>query len=249
MTPLRPAAVYYFGTCLADLFFPAAGLAGIKLLQAQGIEVIFPPAQSCCGQPAYSAGRTEEARAVARAQLGQFPKHIPIVVPSGSCGGMIKAHWHALFAGTPDEAAAEHVSARVIELTQFLVDVLDYQPTDLGAPVRVTWHGSCHSMRLMGVGDQPKELLRRMKNVELVEVSRERECCGFGGVFSVRQPEISSAMVTDKADAIKATGASCVVSGDCGCLLNIGGALEKRGEAIRPVHIAEFLWERTHGDG
>ncbi len=247
--PQRPAAVYYFGTCLVDLFFPAAGMAGIKLLQAQGIEVIYPRAQSCCGQPAYSAGRTEEARAVARAQLGLFPKDIPIVVPSGSCGGMIKAHWHALFAGEPDQAEADKVAGRVIELTQFLVDVLDFRPADLGEPVRVTWHGSCHSMRLMGVGSQPKDLLRRMTNVELVEVQRERECCGFGGVFSVRQPEVSGAMVTDKADAIKATGASCVVSGDCGCLLNIGGALEKRGETIRPVHIAEFLWERTRAQG
>lgn len=244
--PERPAAVYYFGTCLADLFFPVAGMAGIKLLQAQGIEVIFPRGQSCCGQPAYSAGRTEEARDVARAQLGLFPKDIPIVVPSGSCGGMMKAHYHALFKGELDHVNADQVAGRVIELTQFLVDVLDFQPKDLGPPVMVAWHGSCHSMRLMGVGDQPKELLRRMANVELVEVQRERECCGFGGVFSVRQPEISSAMVIDKADAIKASGAAAVVSGDCGCLLNIGGALAKRGDAVRPVHIAEFLWERTN---
>jgi len=243
--PQRPAAVYYFGTCLADLFFPAAGMAGIKLLQAEGIEVIFPRAQSCCGQPAYSAGRTEEARAVARTQLRLFPKDIPIVVPSGSCGGMIKAHWHGLFVGQPDQAAADGVAARVIELTQFLVDVLDIQPKDLGPPVRVAWHGSCHSMRLMGVGAQPKELLRRLAGVELVEVQRERECWGFGGVFSGRQPEISAAMATDKADAIEATGAAAVVSGDCGCLLNIGGTLAKRGASVRPVHIAEFLWERT----
>jgi L-lactate dehydrogenase complex protein LldE len=247
--PQRPSAVYYFGTCLADLFFPAAGMAGIKLLQAQGIEVIYPQAQTCCGQPAYSAGRTEEARDVARAQLGLFPKDIPIVVPSGSCGGMIKAHYHALFKGEPDQALADQVAARVIELTQFLVDVLDYRPADLGPPILVTWHGSCHSMRLMGVGTQPKELLRRLANVELVEVQRERECCGFGGVFSVRQPEISAAMVTDKADAIKATGAAAVVSGDCGCLLNIGGAIAKRGDKARSVHIAEFLLERTRARG
>ncbi len=247
--PERPAAVYYFGTCLADLFFPEAGMAGIRLLRAQGVEVIYPRGQSCCGQPAYSAGRTEEARRVATAQLGLFPRDLPIVVPSGSCAGMMRAHYHALFAGTQDAAAADRVAARVIELTQFLVDVIGLKPRDLGPPITVAWHGSCHAMRLMGVGDQPKLLLRELANVTLVEVARERECCGFGGVFSVRQPEISSAMATDKADAVVATGAEALISGDCGCLLNIGGVLAKRGERVRPMHIAEFLWERTRGDG
>lgn len=239
--------IYYFGTCLADLFFPQAGMAGIRLLKSLGVEVIYPQAQSCCGQPAFSAGRWDEARVVARAQLGLFPRDIPIVVPSGSCGGMIKTHWHALFHGTPDAARADAVAARVVELSQYLLETLDYRPDDLGPPVTVAFHGSCHAMRQMKVEEQPKELLRRLANVTLVEQVQARECCGFGGVFAVRQPEISAAMVADKLDALAGSGASAVVSGDCGCLLNIGGAARKRGAALRPVHIAQFLWERTRG--
>ena len=237
--------IYYFGTCLADMFFPQAGMAGIRLLRSLGVEVIFPQGQSCCGQPAYSAGRWDEVRQVARAQLGLFPKEIPIIVPSGSCGGMIRSHWHALFEGTPDAARADAISERVVELSQYLLEVLDYKPEDRGEPVNVAFHGSCHAMRQMGVEEQPKELLRRLANVTLVEQVQARECCGFGGVFSVRQPEISGAMVKDKVDALVSSGVSAVISGDCGCLLNIGGAAEKQGAALRPVHIAEFLWERT----
>ena len=245
----RPSAVYYFGTCLVDLFYPQAGMAGIRLLREAGVKVIYPRGQSCCGQPAYGAGRLDEARSVAAAQLELFARDIPVVVPSGSCAGMIKRHYPHLFAGTPRLAEAEDLAARVIELTQFLVDVLDYRPADLGPPTRVTWHPSCHARRLMGVEEQPKALLRRLANVELVEMTREAECCGFGGVFAVRQPDISAAMVEDKAADARASGAQALVSGDCGCLLNIGGALEQQGEGMRALHIAEFLWERTHGGG
>ncbi len=245
--PSHPEKVYFFGTCVVDLFFPAAGLAGIKLLQAAGLEVIFPQGQSCCGQPAYNSGFLDEARAVAWSQIKLFSKDYPVILPSGSCAGMMKKHYPSLFRGRPEQAEAEDFAARVYELTQFLVDVLDMKFDDLGEPTKVTWHPSCHSMREMGVGDQPKSLLRQLSKVELVELPRERECCGFGGTFSVRQPEVSAAMVTDKIDAIAETGAEMVVSGDCGCLLNIGGALEKAESRAHPKHIAEFLWERTHG--
>jgi L-lactate dehydrogenase complex protein LldE len=246
-TQARPKAVYFFGTCIVDLFYPGAGLAGMNLLKAAGLEVIFPRGQSCCGQPAYSAGHYEEACAVAKSQIALFEKDYPIVVPSGSCAGMMKKHYPELFHGTAMEAEARDFSARVYELTQFLVDVLDLKLTDLGAPAKVTYHPSCHSMREMGVGDQPKALLRQLDKVELVDIPRERECCGFGGTFAVRHPEVSAAMVEDKITAIATTRAEVVVSGDCGCLMNISGAMEHKAQATRPLHIAEFLWERTHG--
>lgn len=243
----RPNTVYFFGTCIVDLFFPEAGMAGIKLLQSHGVDVVFPQGQSCCGQPAYNAGYEDEARSVAWSQVKLFAKDYPVVLPSGSCAGMMKKHYPALFRGRPEQAEVEDFCARVYELTQFLVDVLQVELKDLGEPVKITWHPSCHSLREMGVADQPKTLLHQLAKVEVVELPRERECCGFGGTFAVRQPEISAAMVTDKIDAITATGAATVVSGDCGCLLNIGGALEKAARPARPKHIAEFLWERTHG--
>lgn len=247
MSQERPSTVYYFGTCLIDLFYPEAGMAGIELLQSQGVRVVFPQGQSCCGQPAYNSGYRDEARTVARAQLSLFTEDWPIVVPSGSCAGMMKKHWPELFHGTPDQARAEAVAGRVWELTQFLVNVLAIRLEDKGEPVRITWHASCHAQREMGVVDEPKALLRQLRNVELVELAREKECCGFGGTFAVRHPEISAAMVGDKIADIETTGATAVISGDCGCLLNITGALDAGKRPVRGQHIAQFLKERTHG--
>jgi L-lactate dehydrogenase complex protein LldE len=243
--PQRPETVYFFGTCVIDLFFPGAGLAGMELLKREGIRVVFPPEQSCCGQPARNSGYLDEARKVALAQMAAFPNDWPIVVPSGSCAGMMKTHYPDLFEGRPEHARALAFSARVYELTDFLVTVLAVRLQDNGQPVRVTWHGSCHSMREMGVVDQPKALLRQLANVTLVENPREKECCGFGGTFAVRQPEISAAMVTDKVAALEETQAAEVLSGDCGCLMNINGALEKARKPMTGRHIAEFLLERT----
>ncbi len=243
--PQRPDTVYFFGTCVIDLFYPGAGLAGMELLKRQGVRVVFPAEQSCCGQPARNSGYLDEARAVALKQIETFPKDWPIVVPSGSCAGMMKTHYPDLFEGRPEHAQAKAFAARVYELTDFLVNVLKVELEDKGEAVRVTWHGSCHSMREMGVVDQPKNLLRQLANVTLIENPREKECCGFGGTFAVRQPEISSAMVIDKVAALEETGAPEVLSGDCGCLMNINGALEKAKKPIRGRHIAEFLLERT----
>lgn len=240
----KPETVYFFGTCLIDLFYPSAGLAGMELLRRQGIDVIFPQGQSCCGQSARNSGYHREALAVARQQVRTFAKPYPVVVPSGSCAGMMRTHYPDMFKGEPDEAAACDFAARVVELTWFLVHVCKATYTDNGQPLRVTWHGSCHAQREMGIRSEPKALLRQLANVELVELSREAECCGFGGTFSVRQPEVSAAIVADKTADIAGTGAACVVSGDCGCLMNIGGALEKQGSPVRPRHIAEFLLER-----
>ncbi|HVI49705.1 MAG TPA: (Fe-S)-binding protein [Candidatus Sulfotelmatobacter sp.] len=243
----KPSRVYYFGTCVIDLFYPGAGLAGMELLRRQGLSVVFPPEQSCCGQPARNSGYFDEARAVALRQMDSFPGDDPIVVPSGSCAGMMKTHYPQLFEGRPEHARAVAFSRRVHELTSFLVNVLNIRLEDKGEPVTVTWHGSCHSMREMGVVDEPKALLRQLSNVTLVENPREKECCGFGGTFAVRQPEISAAMVKDKVEALESTEAAEVVSGDCGCLMNITGAMKKTGSAMTGRHIAEFLLERTHG--
>ena len=241
----RPEAVYYYGTCLVDLFFPEAGLSGIRLLQREGLRVIFPQGQTCCAQPAFNCGYWEEARAVARAQIALFREPYPIVVPSGSCAGMMKRHYPALFEGDPLQEEAEAVASRVFELTQFLSEVLKVKLTDRGEKVRVAWHSSCHALREMAVVEEPKALLGQLANVELAPLSRERECCGFGGTFAIREPEISAAMVEDKAADVLATGAPILLSGDGGCLLNIGGRLAARGEAVAARHVADFLWERT----
>lgn len=245
--PPKPERVYFFGTCLIDMAYPEAGMAAIRLIQREGVEVVFPPEQSCCGQPAYNSGFPEEARRVAEKQMDVFSKPYPIVVPSGSCAGMMRHHYPRLFQDDPVlRARAAAFSERVFELTEFLVHVLDIQFEDRGAPVTVTWHSSCHAAREMGVVEDSKSLIRRLRNVTLVTLENEHQCCGFGGTFSVKQPEISAAMVADKIEDIQNTGASEVLGGDCGCLMNITGAMGQRKIPITGRHLAEFLWERIH---
>ncbi|MGD8908171.1 MAG: (Fe-S)-binding protein [Chromatiales bacterium] len=244
----RPESVYFFATCLIDLFYPRAGLAGIALLEREGVSVIFPRDQTCCGQPAYNAGYRDEARRVAGVQLDLFPRDYPIVVPSGSCAGMMKHHYPRLFAGTERHRQALEVAERVWELTGFLNEVLKIELHDLGQSLRVALHTSCSTRREMGMAHAGEALLAQLDKVELVEQDHKRECCGFGGTFAVKQPEISAAMVEDKTRALRETGAKRVVSQDCGCLMNIGGAFEWQGEGPSTQHIAEFLWERTHGE-
>lgn len=246
--PPKPTKVYFFGTCLVDLFYPEAGLAGIKLLEREGIEVIFPQGQSCCGQPAYNSGFRDEARTVARQQLECFKQDIPVVVPSGSCAGMIHKHYPDLFKGTDDEALANNLASRVFELTQFLVHVCHVSYKDLGSPVNVTWHGSCHSQREMGVTTEPKALIDQLGNVSFTELQREKECCGFGGTFAVRHGNISDVMVNDKTEDVARTKAEVLISGDCGCLMNITGRMKALNMKPKGKHIAEFLWERTNGE-
>lgn len=248
-----PDSIYFFATCLVDLFYPQAGLAGMALLKREGLSVIFPHDQTCCGQPAYNAGYREEARRVAAKQLDLFPDNYPIVVPSGSCAGMMKHHYPQLFAGSDRHQQALDVAARVWELTGFLTDVLKIELRDLGQPLRVALHTSCSTRREMGMAHAGEALLAQLDRVEMVEQDHKTECCGFGGTFAVKQPEISAAMVVDKTRALREAGAELVVSQDCGCLMNIDGALEyqaqgvHQGEAPATQHIAEFLWERTRG--
>jgi L-lactate dehydrogenase complex protein LldE len=245
--PEKPETAYYFGTCLMDMFYPEAAMAGIKLIQREGVRVVFPRQQTCCGQPAYNSGFPKEAKKVALKQIGIFSGNYPIVVPSGSCAGMMKHHYPLLFAGDSQLDAVKQFSNRIYELTEFLVKVLKIKLEDRGAPLKATWHSSCHALREMHIIDDAKSLIRQLKNVELVELRHESECCGFGGTFAVKQPAISGAMVADKVADICQTGASRLLAGDCGCLMNINGSMEFQRIPIKGQHLAEFIWERIHG--
>lgn len=243
--PPKPEKVYLYGTCLIDMFYPQAGLDAIRLLEREGIAVIFPQDQTCCGQPAYTSGYHDEAREVARAQLALFPEPWPVIVPSGSCGAMMRHHYAQLFTGSADEALARQVAERVFELTEFLVHVCHLRLEDGGAPEALAMHTSCSARREMGLAEVGPTLLAQLDQVELVEQVRASECCGFGGTFAVRHPEVSAAMVDDKAQAIEATGAKRFVTSDCGCLMNIAGRLEHQHKAVQGEHIASYLWRRT----
>lgn len=251
--PAKPADVYFFATCLVDQFAPEAGLDAVRLLEREGMRVHFPPGQTCCGQPAYTSGYPDEARAVAANQLDLFPKPWPVIVPSGSCGAMMRHHYPQLFAGDAQrQTQAEALAERVFELTEFLVHVAGFSHADLGAPSTVALHTSCHARREMGAHQTSAALLAGLSNVTVAQQARAEECCGFGGTFAVRHPAISEAMVTEKVDSLKATGAERVVSADCGCLFNILGRAayldHQRGQATPSLpgeHIASFLWRRT----
>lgn len=243
--PAKPDKVYFYGTCLIDIFYPQAGLDGIRLLEREGIEVIFPDDQTCCGQPAYTSGYHDQARSVAEAQLALFPEPWPIIVPSGSCGGMMRTHYPQLFASTDLEGRARELAGRVFEITEFLVHVCHVQLVDKGEPQRVAMHTSCSARREMGLAETGPALLKQLDKVTLVEQARAAECCGFGGTFAVRHPEISAAMVEDKTVAIDEAGADHFVTSDCGCLMNIAGRFEHQRKAIHGEHIASYLWRRT----
>lgn len=243
--PPRPRQVYFYSTCLVDLFYPDAGMAGIQLLEREGIEVHYPDRQTCCGQPAYTSGYHDQSRAVAEQQLDLFPEDWPIVVPSGSCGGMMRKHYPDLFAGTPRAAKARAIAERTWELTDFLLNVCKIRLEDQGEPATVAMHTSCSARREMGVAGVGPALLEQLRNVSLVEQVRAEECCGFGGTFAVRHPEISAAMVEDKVAAITAAGTDHFVTTDCGCLMNMAGYAEKQGQALSGEHILSFLWRRV----
>lgn len=243
--PAKPEKVYFYGTCLIDIFYPEAGLDSIRLLEREGIEVIFPDDQTCCGQPAYTSGYHDEARSVAEAQLALFPEPWPIIVPSGSCGGMMRTHYPQLFINTALEEDARELAGRVFELSEFLVHVCHIKLADNGEPQHVAMHTSCSARREMGLAETGPTLLKQLDNVTLVEQARAAECCGFGGTFAVRHSEVSAAMVEDKTVAIDEAGAEHFVTSDCGCLMNIAGRFEHKRGAIGGEHIASYLWRRT----
>ena len=252
--PDKPGDVYLFATCLIDQFTPQAGLDAVRLLEREGIRVHYPQAQTCCGQPAHSSGYPDEARAVALHQLNLYSQPWPVVVPSGSCGGMIRLHYPHLFVDDPVlHAKALALAERVFELSEFLVHVVNFNHDDQGMDCTVALHTSCHARRQMGSHETSAALLDTLSHVNVLEQARIEECCGFGGTFSLLHPEISEAIVTDKVTSIRDTGAQRVVSADCGCLLNITGRAAKQDEllgisepSLPGEHLASFLWRRTN---
>jgi L-lactate dehydrogenase complex protein LldE len=236
--------VALFATCLGDQLFPDAVVAGVRLLRSLGVDVAFPEAQTCCGQPAFNAGHHAEARAIAAHALRVFDGFDHVVLPSGSCGAMLHEHYPQLFGdGTPEAEAARSLAARTSELTTFVVETLGVE--DVGADLRgtrVTFHDNCHAMRGLGVGEAPRRLLRAA-GAELVEAPGHDVCCGFGGLFAVKMPEISAAMARAKHEGILATGADVLTSTDAGCLMQLAGTLARAGAPLRVTHVAELLWE------
>lgn len=234
--------VALFATCLVDLFRPSVGFAAVKLLRSAGCSVHVPRAQTCCGQPAYNSGDRANAKRLALQVIEAFEGADYVVVPSGSCGGMIAHHYPALLADDPDIAPrAQALAQRTHELVSFLVDVMGV--TEVAARYRATatYHDACAGLRELGVKGQARTLLDSVEGLELSELPDSEVCCGFGGTFCVKYPEISNAMVGDKAEAIDKTEADTVLAGDLGCLMNIAGKLQRRGSRVVVRHVAEVL--------
>ena len=240
--PAARRRVGLFVTCLVDLFRPTVGFAAAALLERAGCEVVVPAAQVCCGQPAYNSGGRADTDAIARDVIAAFEPFDATVAPSGSCAGMIKCHYPALFAGDPEwEPRAQALAARTFELISFLVDECGVDVVAARHEGTVTYHDSCSSLREMGVRAQPRRLLGSVDGLALAELSAPDVCCGFGGTFCVKYPDISGRMVADKAKDIAATGADTVLAGDMGCLLNIAGRLSREGSRVKARHVAEVL--------
>jgi len=236
-----------FVTCLVDVIRPTVGFAAVKLLEDAGCRVVVP-SQTCCGQPAYNAGDRLSAKALARQAIGAFEGCDYVVVPSGSCGGMLARHYPALFADEPEEAVkAERFAEKTHELTSFLVDVLGVTKVDARFSGTVAYHDSCAGLRELGVKAQPRRLLQSVDGLSLVELKEAETCCGFGGLFAVKYGEISNAIVSRKAEDIKNARADTVLAGDMGCLMNMVGKLQREGSPVRARHVAEVLAGMAEG--
>ena len=233
-----------FITCFNDTMFPDTGKAVVKLLERLGHTVHFPQAQTCCGQMHFNTGYRPEATPLVRRFADVFSGYDAIVTPSGSCAGMVREH-HATLAAdygdAPLRTRVGEVAPRVYELSEFLVDVL--QVTDVGAyfPHRVTYHPTCHSLRMLRVADKPLRLLRHVRGMTLLELPESDQCCGFGGTFALKNADTSTAMLADKMRNVLSTGAEVATAGDASCLMHIGGGLSRLRSGTRTVHLAEIL--------
>jgi L-lactate dehydrogenase complex protein LldE len=236
--------VALFVTCLVDGLYPQVAKATVRLLERLGHDVVVPPGQTCCGQMHVNTGYPGQALPLVRNHVAAFAGYDAVVAPSGSCTASVR-HQHADVAlryGDAGLAAdAQAAAARTWELSEFLVDVLGL--TDVGAhyPQRVTYHPTCHSLRLLRVGDRPLRLLREVRGIDLVELPAAETCCGFGGTFALKNPDVSAAMLADKVGAVAATAADVITAGDASCLMHIGGGLSRQGAGARAVHLAEIL--------
>ncbi|WP_027327212.1 (Fe-S)-binding protein [Helicobacter pametensis] len=236
--------VYFFGTCLGNIAYSKALISSVKLLQHFGATVIYKKDQSCCGQPSLNSGYYEETRKIALANIALFNEPYPIIVPSGSCAGAMMHDYIQLFENTPHAQEIQEFSSRVYDLSEFLLNQLNAKLLDQGEKTRVTWHSNCHALRVTKCTEASKSLIRMLENVDLIELEREEECCGFGGTFSIKEPEISKTMVEKKIADILSRDVEYVISGDGGCLLNISGAMKKMGCPTKPMHLYEFLAQR-----
>ena len=231
-----------FVTCLVDLMRPSVGFAAVKLLEAAGCEVDVPPTQTCCGQPAYNSGAREDAADLARQTIAAFEGFDYVVAPSGSCAGMLKRHYPGLL--NDDDVwrgRAIALAERTYELTAFLVDVRGLRSVPGKLEARVTYHDSCSGLRELGVKRQPRVLLSQVAGVVLVEMDENEVCCGFGGTFAVKYPDISNAMVDKKTSNAAAATPELLLAGDLGCLMNMAGKLKRQGSSIAVRHVAEVL--------
>ncbi len=238
----RPVRVGLFVTCLVDLFRPTIAFAAVKLLEDAGCTVEVPLAQTCCGQPAYNSGARADARAIAAQVIAAFEPFDYVAAPSGSCAGMIREHYPALFADDPTmQPRADAVAARTHELVSFLTDVRGVSRVDASFTATVTYHDSCSGLRELGIKEQPRRLLATVAGLRLTELPGAEICCGFGGAFCVKYPEISDKIVSEKSADIAATGAETLLAGDLGCLLNMAGKLKRDGQSVAVRHVAEVL--------
>ena len=240
-TPFRPR-VGLFVTCLVDLFRPSVGFAAVKLIEDSGCIVEVPAAQTCCGQPAYNSGDREDTKAIAKNTIEAFEEFDYVVAPSGSCAGMLKKHYPTLFKGEFEwETRATAFAAKVFELVSFLVDVRGVMSVDAGFHETITYHDSCSGLRELGISAQPRQLLKTVEGLKLTEMKDSDVCCGFGGTFCVKYPDISNAIVEKKTARIEETGAATLVAGDLGCLMNMAGKLKRQGSKVEARHVAEVL--------
>lgn len=246
----KTPTVGLFVTCLVDLFRPSAGFAAVRLLEQAGCQVSVPLNQTCCGQPAWNNGAPEDARRIARQVIDIFAPYEHVVVPSGSCAGMLRVEYPRALADDDDyRARAAELAARTWELTTFLSEVLGIESTGASFDADVTFHDACSGLRELGIRAQPRRLLRSLKGLALKEMKDAESCCGFGGTFCVKFPEVSEVMVTDKVRAVSETGASVLTGCDLGCLLNIAGRLSREGKKVRVLHVAEVLAGDTDTPG
>lgn len=244
--------VSLFATCLVDMFMPEVGVSAVRLLRRLGCEVEFPAGQTCCGQPAWNSGHRAEAEEMAACTVRAFAESEYVVAPSGSCAGMIRTVYPRLFAGQPAlQAQAKALAARTYELSEFLVKVLKVDLRSLGArfPATVAYHSSCHMTRELGVKAEPLALLDQIEGLERRELERADLCCGFGGTFSVKLPEVAEAMADDKLADLKESGADCLVGADAACLMHLQGRLRRKGESTPVLHLAQVLEEATRSGG
>jgi L-lactate dehydrogenase complex protein LldE len=233
--------VSLFIPCFVDQFYPQVGVSMVKVLERLGCEIDYPPGQTCCGQPPFNSGYWSEARAVAQCSLQTFAQSEVVVSASGSCGTMMKVFYPELFHGAEQEAEARKLASKVHEFSEFLVNVLGVRDVGARFPGTATFHDGCHGLRELGIKREPRELLRHVQGLKLVEMAEAETCCGFGGTFSVKFPAISTAMGEVKCASIAESGAEYVISNDSSCLMQIQGLLDRQGQKARCLHLAEIL--------